>query len=98
MVEIRQTAQYSEWVSKLRDRAAVQRIAVRIRRLQEGNPGQHRVLTGGVEEMKIDFGPGYRIYYTWRGATLVILLAGGSKAGQQQDIELAQRLAKEADD
>jgi putative addiction module killer protein len=60
-----------------------------------GNPGQHRVLKSGVVEMKIDFGPGYRVYFTQRGAELVLLLAGGDKSTQQHDVQLALRLAKE---
>lgn len=95
MIEIRKTALYEKWFETLRDRQAQARITVRVRRLQEGNPGQHRVLTGGVVEMKIDFGPGYRVYYTQRGAELVLLLVGGDKASQQQDIATALTLAKE---
>jgi putative addiction module killer protein len=64
-------------------------------RLAHGNPGQHRVLTSGVVEMKIDHGPGYRVYFTRRGDELVLLLAGGDKTTQQQDIDAAIRLAKE---
>jgi putative addiction module killer protein len=68
---------------------------VRVFRLAHGNPGQHRVLTDGVVEMKIDHGPGYRVYYTRHGAELVLLLVGGDKTSQQRDIEAAIRLAKE---
>ncbi len=68
---------------------------VRVFRLAHGNPGQHRVLTDGVVELKIDHGPGLRVYFTRRGAELVLLLAGGDKSSQQQDIETAIRLAKE---
>ncbi len=95
MVEVRSSADFDAWFDALRDRQAQARITVRIRRLQEGNPGQHRVLTGGVVEMKIDFGPGYRVYFTHRGAELVLLLAGGDKSTQQHDVQLALRLAKE---
>lgn len=63
-------------------------------RLVHGNPGQHRVLTGGVSELKIDFGPGYRVYYTERKGVLIVLLAGGDKSSQQKDIEAALALAK----
>ena len=97
MTEMRQTEQFTTWLRGLRDRAGIARIAVRIQRLKEGNPGSHRVLTGGVSEMKIDFGPGYRVYFTQRGEILIVLLAGGDKASQQRDIELAFRLAKEID-
>ena len=95
MIEIRKTALYEKWFEALRDKQAQARITVRVRRLQEGNPGQHRVLTGGVVEMKIDFGPGYRVYYAQRGAELVLLLVGGDKASQQHDITTALALAKE---
>ena len=95
MVEIRRSAAFDAWFDALRDRQAQARITVRIRRLQEGNPGQHRVLTGGVVEMKIDFGPGYRVYFTHRGLELVLLLAGGDKSTQQHDLRVALRLAKE---
>jgi len=70
------------------------RVQVRVDRLVHGNPGQHRNLTDGVSELKIDFGPGYRVYYTERGGELIVLLAGGDKATQQQDIKAAIALAK----
>jgi putative addiction module killer protein len=95
MVEVRSSAVFDAWFDALRDRQAQARITVRIRRLQEGNPGQHRVLKGGVAEMKVDFGPGYRVYFTQRGAELVLLLAGGDKSTQQHDVQLALKLAKE---
>ena len=95
MVEIRKTSLYVQWFDSLRDRQARARIDVRVFRLANGNPGQHRSLTDGVVEMKIDYGPGYRVYFTRRGAKLVLLLAGGDKTTQQQDIEAAIRFAKE---
>ena len=67
---------------------------MRVDRLAHGNPGAHRNLTEGVSELKIDFGPGYRVYYTWRGDDLVILLAGGDKSTQQRDIKAAIALAR----
>jgi putative addiction module killer protein len=67
---------------------------MRIDRLVHGNPGQHRNLTGGISELKVDFGPGYRVYYTERNGELIILLAGGDKSTQQQDIRSAIALAK----
>lgn len=94
MIEVLQTETYAHWFSLLRDVQAAQRIVVRVRRLAEGNPGQHRVLKGGVCEMKIDYGPGCRVYYTQRGAVLVILLCGGDKATQTHDIKTAEALAK----
>ena len=73
-------------------------VAYRLRsqntRRGHGNPGQHRKLTGGISELKIDFGPGYRVYYTQRGSTLLLLLAGGDKSSQEKDIAVAVRLAK----
>ena len=82
------------WIDALKDRAGRARILLRVERLIEGNPGQHRALTDGVAELKIDFGPGYRVYYTQRGTRLLLLLAGGDKSTQQKDIQLAIRLAK----
>ena len=95
MIEVRETEAYVTWFKTLRDRVAVQRITARIFRLSLGNPGQHRVLTGGVCEMKIDVGPGYRVYYMQRGNVLVILLCGGDKSTQAKDIKAAKALAKE---
>jgi len=85
---------YRDWINALKDRAGRARIQVRVDRLAYGNPGQHRNLAGGVSELKIDFGPGYRVYYTVRGGELIILLAGGDKSTQQQDIRAAVSLAK----
>lgn len=93
MVEIRSTPSYDAWFDSLRDRTARARIVQRVFRLQMGNPGQHRALTKGVCEMKIDFGPGYRVYYQQRGSVLILLLCGGDKATQQQDIAKALELA-----
>ncbi len=95
MLELRKTDQYDRWLRGLRDVQARARINARIRRLLDGNPGQHRVLTGGVREMKIDHGPGYRVYYAERGGLLIILLCGGDKATQQADIDQALRLAND---
>ena len=78
----------------MRDLVARARIQARIERLAAGNPGQHRVLKGGVSELKIDHGPGYRVYYTQRGSELVILLCGGDKSSQKKDIEMATALAE----
>jgi putative addiction module killer protein len=83
------------WFDALRDRDARLRIMVRIDRLAFGNPGQHRVLSGGVCEMKIDQGPGYRVYYAQRGETLAILLCGGDKRSQQRDIRAALAMAQQ---
>ena len=96
-MEINRTAEFKEWINGLRDIAGRARIQARIERLASGNPGDHRNLSGGVSELRIDVGPGYRVYYTVRGDELIILLVGGdksSKAVQQRDIALAQELAR----
>ena len=94
VTEIRQTEEYSSWFEKLRDRQARARILARIRRLSLGNPGDVEPVGEGVSEMKIDYGPGYRVYYKQRGKTLVVLLAGGDKKSQKRDINKAQELAR----
>lgn len=93
MIEVRQTDTYSEWFSKLRDRAAKARIDIRIRRLSLGNPGDVKPVGSGISEMRIDYGPGYRIYFTQCGPAIVILLAGGDKSPQENDIRAAHELA-----
>ena len=85
---------YAEWIDTLKDRSGRARILVRVDRLIHGNPGQHRNLTDGVSELKIDIGPGYRVYYTERNGEIIILLAGGDKSSQAQDIKQAIALAK----
>lgn len=95
MIEVRKTQVFEHWLTSLRDRHARARILVRIDRLAMGNPGQHRVLTGGICEMKIDHGPGYRVYYTRHGDAWVLLLCGGDKKSQRADIEAALALARE---
>lgn len=95
MLTIRQTGAFSAWLTGLRDVQAKARINARIRRLSLGNPGQFRTLRGGVSELKIDYGPGYRVYYTRRGQELVILLCGGDKGTQDQDIARAVTMAEE---
>jgi putative addiction module killer protein len=96
MVEVRQTAEFSSWLHGLRDANAVARIVGRIRRMEMGNPGDTRSVGRGVREMRIDYGPGYRIYYVHRGAQIAVLLCGGDKRAQQQDIKRAQNLAETA--
>jgi putative addiction module killer protein len=93
VIEIRQTETFAHWFRRLRDRRAQRRVQVRIDRLETGNPGDVRPVGGGVSEMRIDYGPGYRVYFARRGVTLVILLAGGDKRTQQQDIATALKLA-----
>ncbi len=91
---VEQTDEYRKWILGLRDRAARARILVRVDRLIHGNPGDHRNLTDGVSELKIDIGPGYRVYYARRGKVLLLLLAGGDKSTQAKDIAKAIALAK----
>lgn len=93
-MRVRMTEVYRDWINSLKDRAGRARIQVRVDRLAHGNPGQHRKLAGGVAELKIDFGPGYRVYYMERGGELIILLAGGDKSTQQQDMKTAVTLAQ----
>ena len=94
MVEVRQTQEFSTWLHRLRDANAVARIVARIRRMEKGNPGDTRSVGRGIMEMRISHGPGYRIYYAHRGAHIVILLCGGDKRRQQQDIRRAHTLAE----
>ena len=93
-MRVETTEVYRDWINSLRDRVGRARVQVRVDRLVHGNPGQHRVLTHGVCELKIDVGPGYRVYYTERAGVLIILLAGGDKSSQQQDIKTAISLAR----
>jgi putative addiction module killer protein len=98
MFEIRQTAVFEAWIDGLKDMRAVARIEVRLRRLSLGHLGDAKSLGDGVSEMRIDYGPGYRLYFTRRGERIVILLCGGDKKRQSDDIGRAKQLAKEADD
>ena len=94
MVEIRKTEPFAKWIDGLEDIRARARILVRIERLAAGNPGDVKPVSEGVSELRIDYGPGYRVYYTQRGRSAVILLAGGEKRTQDKDIKTALRLAK----
>lgn len=94
-MRVEKTDEFRDWIDALKDRAGRARILVRVDRLIDGNPGQHRDLSDGVSELKIDVGPGYRVYFSQRGATLLLLLAGGDKSTQQKDIAKAIHLAKD---
>lgn len=93
-MRVQMTEVYRDWINALKDRAGRARVQMRIERLAHGNPGQHRNLTEGVSELKVDVGPGYRVYYTERGGELIVLLAGGDKSTQRQDIKTAIALAR----
>jgi putative addiction module killer protein len=93
-MRIETTEVYRDWIDGLRDVAGRAKIQVRVDRLVHGNPGQYRALPGGICELKIDFGPGYRVYYTERKSIVIVLLAGGDKSTQAKDIRLATALAR----
>jgi putative addiction module killer protein len=95
MIEVRQTAVYAEWFAGLRDRQAKTRIDIRIRRLALGNAGDVKPVGEGVSELRIPYGPGYRVYFVQQGELLVILLAGGDKSTQDRDIRVAKELARD---
>ena len=93
MLEIRKTETFVQWIDSLRDLQARARVQVRIERLASGNPGDVKAVGEGVYELRIDYGPGYRVYFTKRGREVVILLAGGDKTTQAADIKTALRLS-----
>jgi putative addiction module killer protein len=95
LIEVRQTETFARWFARLRDRRAQRRVQARIDRLQIGNAGDVRPVGEGVLEMRIDYGPGYRVYFVQRGVALVILLAGGDKGTHPRDIVLAHKLARD---
>ena len=93
-MRVEETLEYREWINALRDVTGKAKTQVRVDQLIHGNPGDHRNLPSGISELKIDFGPGYRVYYSKRGNRLLVLLIGGDKSTQQQDIRKAAALAK----
>jgi len=93
MIEIRKTDTFAKWIDGLQDLKARARILVRIERLAAGNPGDVKPVGEGVSELRIDYGPGYRVYFKKIGQVVVILLAGGDKHSQSKDIKTALRLA-----
>ena len=94
MIKIEVTDVFDKWLTGLRDLQAKERIFARIRRLQEGNPGDVKPVGKGVSEIRISYGPGYRLYFIQRGDTLIILLCGGDKSSQSKDIAKAIAMAK----
>jgi putative addiction module killer protein len=95
MIEIRKTELFAKWLDNLRDIKAKARVLVRIERLAMGNAGDVKPVGEGITEMRIDYGPGYRVYFMKRGSELIILLAGGDKSSQSSDIKVAMRLARD---
>ena len=94
MLQIRKTDVYVNWIDGLRDQQGRARILARIERLAAGHAGDVKPVGNGVSELRVDFGPGYRVYFTSRGREIVILLAGGDKSSQNKDIQTALKLAK----
>lgn len=92
MAQIKATRHFTDWLDRLKDLNGRARIQARIGRLVDGNPGQHRNLKQGVSELKIDAGPGYRVYFTRQNDVVIVLLCGGDKSSQDKDIELAYEL------
>lgn len=93
-MRVEMTEVYRDWINGLKDRVGRARVQVRVDRLAHGNPGRYRRLAASVCELKIDVGPGYRVYYTQRGNVLIVLLAGGDKSTQAKDIKTAITLAE----
>ena len=94
MIEVRKSERFAKWLDDLKDIRARARILVRIERLASGNPGDARPVGEGVSELRIDYGPGYRVYYKKQGQKIIILLAGGDKRTQSNNIKTALRLAR----
>ena len=94
MIDVRTTSVFDAWFLRLRDRQAKSRVLARIARVRAGNPGPVKPVGSGVSEIKLDFGPGYRLYFVSRGPLLIVLLAGGDKSTQQADITTAKRIAE----
>jgi len=95
VVEVRQTERFAQWLGDLRDLKARARVQARIERLIGGNPGDAKPIGSGVSELRINHGPGYRVYFQQKGSTLIILLAGGDKSSQSRDIDDALLLARQ---
>ena len=98
MIEVRRTLEFSKWIDNLRDGRAKRTIAARIDRLANGNPGDAKPVGHGVSELRIQDGPGYRVYYVQHGNMLIVLLCGGDKSSQDADITKAQAIARELEE
>jgi putative addiction module killer protein len=98
MYSVRQTQTFAKWLASLRDMRAKARIVARVRQAEGGNLGDVRSVGGGVSEMRIDVGPGYRLYYCRRGDVLIILLVGGDKSTQDKDIRRAQAMLQDIEE
>jgi putative addiction module killer protein len=94
MIEVRRTQEFDGWLRRLGDEKAKARIASRIQRMRMGNPGDVKSLGSGLMEMRVAYGPGYRVYFVRQGAAIVVLLCGGDKRRQQQDIARARQLVE----
>lgn len=92
---VQQTAEFVNWLDKLKDKRAQLRIAARLRLAEAGNLGNWNSIDGALSEMKVDVGPGYRLYFTRKANVLIVMLAGGDKSGQTRDINRAKRILKE---
>ena len=95
MVDVVKSSTFDRWLRGLKDRGAAARVQVRIDRLADGNPGDVKPVGGGISELRINYGPGIRVYYMQRGQILIVLLCGGDKSSQKRDITEARRLAAE---
>ena len=97
MYTVRQTQEFQDWLDGLADRRAQVRIAARLRQVEFGNLGDWKSVGGNVSELRVDVGPGYRLYYTRRRNVIIVMLAGGDKSSQKRDINRAQRIARESE-
>ncbi len=95
MFTVQQTQEFQDWLDALRDLRAQVRIATRLRLAEAGNLGDWKAVGGEISEMRVDVGPGYRLYFTRRGSILIVMLAGGDKSSQARDIKRAQRILKQ---
>lgn len=95
MYQVYKTKIFTDWFNSLKDQTAKNKIRIRIDRIELGNLGDHHSIGDGVSELRITYGPGYRIYYVIRGREIIILLCGGDKSGQNNDIKRAKKLAQE---